>query len=120
MAENDNNQPSETNQTHRGIGDNVAGDKTIHIHGASEGRSPRTGRINNLARRGIEDPSRFVGRDGELRQLDEKLGEASVVAIAGVVGMGGVGKTELAVQFARQRGDRFDGGVVWLAGARLF
>ncbi|MEM6501129.1 MAG: tetratricopeptide repeat protein [Cyanobacteria bacterium P01_C01_bin.89] len=134
--------PNTTNQNHSGSGDNVAGDvvrnqkqqgiiandqATINVEkaelnfAAPPETAERTGRINNLGRLGIEDPSRFVGRDGELRQLDEKLGAASVVAIAGVVGMGGVGKSELAVQFARQLGsaDKFPGGVVWLSGARL-
>ncbi|MGD1937406.1 MAG: tetratricopeptide repeat protein [Cyanophyceae cyanobacterium] len=127
MAKN-NDDPKEINQSNRDGGDNVAEDKFIgdkiagdKIVKQEQPRTLRTGRINNLGRLGIEDPSRFVGRDGELRQLDEKLGAASVVAIAGVVGMGGVGKSELVVQFARQLGiaDKFPGGVVWLSGARL-
>ncbi|MGD1939348.1 MAG: tetratricopeptide repeat protein [Cyanophyceae cyanobacterium] len=152
MAETDDKQQN-IDQTHSGSGDNVAGDKSVHVAGDSrtvntgggdyrevndlgqyaEGDinntvvlpqpeiAERTGRINNLARRGIEDSSRFVGRGGELRELVEKLGGSSVVAITGLVGMGGVGKSELAVQFARQFGtaEKFPGGVVWLSGARL-
>ena len=38
------------------------------------------------------------------------------VNIAAVAGMGGVGKTELAWQYAQRRGDAFPGGVCWLRG----
>ncbi|MEM6501648.1 MAG: hypothetical protein AAF685_07405, partial [Cyanobacteria bacterium P01_C01_bin.89] len=85
-----------TNQTHSGSGDNVAGDKII-INLPQPETTERTGRVNNLAGLGILDPSRFVGRGDELRILAEKLGAAPVVAITGLVGMGGVGTSELAV-----------------------
>ncbi len=38
----------------------------------------------------------------------------SRVNIAAAVGIGGVGKTELALQYAQRRGDEFLGGVCWL------
>ncbi|MGD1937162.1 MAG: tetratricopeptide repeat protein, partial [Cyanophyceae cyanobacterium] len=120
MTETNDNQPI-INQTHSGSGDNVAGNKVVNNYYPQPETTERTGRVNNLAGRGIDDPRRFVGRGDELRILAEKLGAASVVAITGLVGMGGVGKSELAVQFAKQFGtaERFPGGVVWLSGSQF-
>ena len=54
--------------------------------------------------------SSFVGRARELQQTAAALGEARVVTLTGV---GGVGKTRLAVQAARQLAPRFGDGA-WL------
>jgi hypothetical protein len=43
---------------------------------------------------------KFVGRDEELRKLHQFLQENHQVAIAAILGMGGLGKTELALQYA--------------------
>ncbi|MEM1425098.1 MAG: tetratricopeptide repeat-containing protein [Cyanobacteria bacterium P01_H01_bin.130] len=102
-------------QKHDGSGDNVAGNKYVNQPQPLTGR---TGALNNLGSRGIA-PDRFVGRDEKLVELHRRLMEREVVAIAGVVGMGGVGKTELAVQYGRSRAEDFAGGVVWLPGERL-
>jgi tetratricopeptide (TPR) repeat protein len=74
---------------------------------------------NNLGSRGV-DRDRFFGRDDVLQDLHDRLGRSDRVAVTSVAGMGGVGKSELAVQYARWRlreGD-YRGGVVWLAGER--
>lgn len=72
---------------------------------------------NNLRRLGIGASPIFVGRSQELQQLDDLVTRKGAVAIAGVSGMGGIGKTELAGQYARRclAAGRFPGGVVWLA-----
>lgn len=59
----------------------------------------------------------FVGRDSDLLHLATVLkGEpaASLVPTAVVTGMGGLGKTRLAVEFAHRYGSFFAGGVFWL------
>ncbi|BAT55949.1 putative kinesin light chain [Nostoc sp. NIES-3756] len=52
----------------------------------------------------------FVGREQELTMLHQNLQRGNYVAISG---MGGVGKSELATQYARKYQDAYDG-IVWL------
>jgi NB-ARC domain len=52
----------------------------------------------------------FVGRDGVLERLADFHVSQRIVA---VVGMAGVGKTELAVQYAHQYGRSYGGGCYW-------
>lgn len=59
----------------------------------------------------------FVGRDDDLRFLARSLkGSAGSVRspIAGISGLGGVGKTQLAGEFVYRYGKFFEGGVYWL------
>ena len=58
---------------------------------------------------------KFVGREAELQNLHSSLQTSRQVAIVAVAGMGGVGKTELATQYAKQYLQNYQGGVCWLS-----
>ncbi|ODG98747.1 pilus assembly protein PilF, partial [Nostoc sp. KVJ20] len=58
---------------------------------------------------------KFVGREAELEKLHQQLQTSRQVAIVAVAGMGGVGKTELATQYAKQHLQNYQGGVCWLS-----
>jgi tetratricopeptide (TPR) repeat protein len=59
---------------------------------------------------------KFVGREGELNRLHEQLQRNNSVVIAAVEGMGGVGKTELAIQYSllHLQLRNYPGGICWL------
>jgi tetratricopeptide (TPR) repeat protein len=62
----------------------------------------------------------FVGREDNLRALARQLkaGETSAIGqveIAGVTGLGGIGKTQLASEFVHRYGRYFEGGVFWMS-----
>jgi tetratricopeptide (TPR) repeat protein len=69
--------------------------------------------LSNLQERGI-DPQRFVGRETDLKHLHDCLNSHRKVAI---VGMFGLGKTELAIQYARAYKADYPGGVGWFPAA---
>ncbi|MEM6503434.1 MAG: tetratricopeptide repeat protein [Cyanobacteria bacterium P01_C01_bin.89] len=130
MAETDDKQQN-IDQSHGGSGNNVAGDSFVgdkvagnkNVYQKAPKSPGRTGvePPNNLGDRGIRDLNQFVGREEAIADLHEKLQGAQRVAIAGVAGMGGVGKTELAVQYGRRfLRTEYGGGVVWLSGAQGF
>ncbi|MGI0492799.1 tetratricopeptide repeat protein [Alkalinema pantanalense CENA528] len=55
-----------------------------------------------------------MGRDREMRELHDRLRVADRVAIA-AVGMGGVGKTTLARQYAKAYEAEYPGGIWWVS-----
>jgi Tfp pilus assembly protein PilF len=68
---------------------------------------------HNLPRSGV---AKFVGRETELNTLHEKLQQSGRLNIAAIKGMGGIGKSELALQYAyrhRKLGS-YPGGLCWL------
>jgi len=75
-----------------------------------EGAPIKTTTPHNLDQRGTDI---FVGREPELIALHELLQQHHAVAISG---MGGIGKTELAVQYAWKHWKQktYPGGVIWL------
>ena len=60
----------------------------------------------------------FVGRRTQLRDLHERVGVGRVGVITAVHGLGGIGKTELAVQYANEYARSFPGGIWWINAAR--
>ncbi|MEH2286445.1 tetratricopeptide repeat protein [Nostoc sp.] len=58
---------------------------------------------------------KFVGREAELQSLHSSLQTSGQVAIVAKAGMDGVGKTELATQYAKQHLQNYQGGVCWLS-----
>jgi transcriptional regulator with XRE-family HTH domain/tetratricopeptide (TPR) repeat protein len=64
--------------------------------------------------------AQFVGRDRELRALDELLDRActraagGAVVVSAIVGTAGIGKTALAVHWAHQASARFPGGQLYV------
>lgn len=65
----------------------------------------------NLPRSGV---TKFVGREEDLENLHQQLQEKEPVVISSIAGMGGVGKTELALQYATQYKSTYTGGICWL------
>jgi tetratricopeptide (TPR) repeat protein len=58
----------------------------------------------------------FVGREAELAKLDQILRSHPGVVVSAIAGMGGLGKTELAVQYATHHLADYPGGICWLNG----
>ena len=65
----------------------------------------------NLPRSGVV---KFVGRKELLAKLHEMLKQDSQVVVSAIAGMGGVGKTELALQYALAYKNKYSGGICWL------
>jgi tetratricopeptide (TPR) repeat protein len=55
----------------------------------------------------------FVGRDTDLEKIHSIIMKARKGAVTGVVGTGGIGKTELVRMYAKKYRDEFTGGVFW-------
>jgi tetratricopeptide (TPR) repeat protein len=53
----------------------------------------------------------FVGRETQLEELHQILQKYAICAVAG---MGGIGKTELALQYGRQYQPEYGGGICWV------
>ena len=58
-----------------------------------------------------EPPTSFIGRERELAELERLLTDPAVRLVT-LVGLGGAGKTRLALRLARRMEDRFEDGVV--------
>jgi tetratricopeptide (TPR) repeat protein len=78
-----------------------------------EPRASATGIPHNLPYSGV---TQFVGREAELKQLHQQLQTGTTIAISSISGMGGIGKTELALQYAYQhlKLQTYPGSICWL------
>ncbi len=61
----------------------------------------------------VQNPN-FVGRRTDLNKLHDRLQETKRLAITAVSGMGGIGKTALALQYAYEHADFYAEGRLWL------
>ncbi|MEH2266884.1 MAG: tetratricopeptide repeat protein [Nostoc sp.] len=84
-----------------------------HHHYYSSFHRSSTGIAHNLPYSGVTE---FVGREEDLKQLHEQLRQSNTVAISAISGMGGIGKTELALQYALKHLElqTYSGGICWL------
>ena len=56
----------------------------------------------------------FVGRRDKVASIDGAFRQGQGVVISSIAGMGGVGKTELAIQYALEHREQYPGGILWL------
>jgi hypothetical protein len=61
--------------------------------------------------------SHFVGRKTQLRTLHEAVAVGRLGVITALHGLGGIGKTELAIQYANEYARCFSGGIWWIDAA---
>ena len=96
----------DNNQAIQGDGNQTTkGDNSPIVNITLPGSDEKPPSPNNLPQ---SQPIAFVGRDRELQQLHQQLQTPQTVAL---VGMGGLGKTELARQYARRYASEYPGGV---------
>ena len=62
--------------------------------------------------------TKFVGRETELATIHREMQTSDRVIISAIAGMGGVGKTELAIQYAVRNAEAYSGGICWLNGTQ--
>jgi len=90
-------------------GDVTVGDLTQEVHIHEGPREKLTGIPNNSPL----GTGKFVGRSGALTQLHKQLTDGGKAV---VVGMGGLGKSELAIRYSCNHEADYNGGVCWING----
>ena len=99
------------------MGKQHIGTQEIHHHygqppTTDSSGSPGSTLSHNIPRSGVVE---FVGRLRELEKIDQHLAQGDKpTSIVSVKGMGGIGKTELALQYAQSRANAYPGGTCWV------
>ncbi len=85
----------------------------MHIYNPGSQSSEKLNPPHNLP---LSNVSKFVGRSRDRSILHEKLQKDLPIIISTIAEMGGVGQTELALQYARYHWEKNDypGGICWL------
>jgi DNA-binding SARP family transcriptional activator/tetratricopeptide (TPR) repeat protein len=105
----------------------LADDPVLAAPAPQGGRAPQAAGVGMVPRQLPAGSGFFAGREAELKQLDELLGQGALldgvdandgpggaVVISAVAGMAGVGKTALAVHWARKVAGRFPDGQLYV------
>ena len=95
------------------------GEYTLHVsHGRAElvptASTAQADQLASAQRQISSTPARninFVGRDELLREMREHLVGEKAIAIRALRGLGGVGKTQLAIEYAHRYSGEYD--IVW-------
>ena len=95
-------------------------DSKVVQAGPHPGRIPDPAPLPAGSRMPFSKNPLFVGREADLKQLADVLYAGSDVAVNQVettatMGLGGIGKTQLASEFVHRYGQFFNGGVFWLS-----
>jgi tetratricopeptide (TPR) repeat protein len=100
-----------------GVAGVVHGDQNIHIHPPATPQAEKPAELPNNLNRARTGAVNFVGREEAMAQLHDQLQQQERIAITAVVtGMAGVGKTELALQYAQHHKAKstYAGGICWI------
>jgi DNA-binding SARP family transcriptional activator/tetratricopeptide (TPR) repeat protein len=102
----------------------LADDPALAAPAPPGGAAPQAASVGVVPRQLPAGAGFFAGREAELKQLDELLDQAGLpegaggnggaVVISAVAGMAGVGKTALAVHWARKAAGRFPDGQLYV------
>ena len=85
---------------------------TLNLWSQQSSRSSHPTDIpNNVPRSSVE---KFLGREEQLKQLHKELTQSRLVPPIALSGAGGIGKTELAIQYALKNRKEYPGGICWL------
>ncbi|MGK7931190.1 MAG: kinesin, partial [Microcystaceae cyanobacterium] len=99
-----NSPQNNTSQSHSGSGDNVAGDKIINNF-----NPPFPKKNTNIDSNVPQATKNFVGREDELIAIHEILEISKGVIVCAVEGLGGIGKSALALRYAETYKDFYSG-----------